>query len=129
MIYENNTAPYGSDIGSYPIKYYLNGSSDLSLTEVASSQKLPYPLLISILDFDDQVIQTDSVSVIEIKPANSKQSVLGQTFNLVKSGVAKFDNLVLTSPPGSAQKYIISSKVVNEKLIRKVFGDQFYSSV
>ena len=35
--FQNNTANYGEDIGSFGLKYLLNGARELSLDNVASS--------------------------------------------------------------------------------------------
>ena len=52
LIFEQNSAKYGADRGSFGLKYLLNGTSDLSLSNVASSQIYDKPFSISIVDFD-----------------------------------------------------------------------------
>ena len=68
LSFGNNLAGYGLDVGSFGIKYLLNGISDFKIMDVASSQTYRYTFTISIVDFDNHVMIFDSESLIEIKP-------------------------------------------------------------
>lgn len=53
-MFENNTAPYGDSIGSYPITVFINDtfSNTITLDNAASGQIYPYPFTASIVDYD-----------------------------------------------------------------------------
>ena len=53
--YTNNTAPYGPNIASYPVKVTINGtvSNKIHLVNIPSGQAYPYPTTFSLVDFDD----------------------------------------------------------------------------
>ena len=65
--FANNTAVYGPDIASYPIRYVINDFEDFFLKDIASSQTTMERFKVSIADYDNQIILIDQDTVIEIK--------------------------------------------------------------
>ena len=59
-IFESNNAPYGKDIASYGAS--ISGPEERLLQDIASSQIISTPLEISLLDMDQNLINTDNSS-------------------------------------------------------------------
>ena len=71
--FTNNTAKYGPDIGSIPIKIFINDSisNEVILENIPSGQIVPFEMTISLKDWDDQIMNLDNESTIEIFPYDS----------------------------------------------------------
>ena len=78
VTFTNNTAQYGSNIASYPIKAMINStlSNKVVLDNAASGQIYRSPFNVSLLDYDDQVLNLDSSSVVSIIPLDLKTTSL-----------------------------------------------------
>ena len=102
-MFENNTAQYGSNIASYPIKIVLvdNQSDGIILSDVASGQVYSPALRFKLVDHDDQIITIDNASTIKIRSIGENMSVSGFAQSVVNQGEASFDQLVFQAKPGS----------------------------
>jgi hypothetical protein len=62
ITFENNTAPYGSNIASFPYKIVVNETKSINVTfnSVASGQIYPFEFELSLFDTDDQVMNLDN---------------------------------------------------------------------
>ena len=119
-IYSNNSAQYGDNIASYPIKIKLNNiDSDLiKLENVVSGQAYPTSLEFELVDHDGQVILTNNISTIKINSVTNNTSLDGTLVVAVQKGVAIFNELILIAKPGSKNvEFQISSDAVDDAII------------
>jgi len=68
-----------------------------------SGQKYPYPFSVELVDFDGQIVKSDSVSTIEFLGGveNLDAKSLFESVMKVEEGVANFENIGFASKPGS----------------------------
>eukprot|EP00347_Sterkiella_histriomuscorum_P023866 403333113 len=77
--FQNNSATYGNDIASYPIKlkYLLNDQLDIDA--LVSGKTVQEDIKVGIYDLDDQLIVTDNESEASLLSDDILLSVSGQT--------------------------------------------------
>ena len=74
---------------------------DIVLEDLVSGQKYPYSFTIELVDYDDQVLITDSSSTIEIYGDGVESKTVMQSVSTVSKGVATFNNIGFAATPGS----------------------------
>ena len=97
-----------------------------------SGQKYPYPFTVQLVDFDNQIVKSDSASTIEFLAwvENLEAKALLESVIKVEEGEAKFENIGFASEPGSKGiKFGIRSLAVDPSLIKTAFGEAFYWTV
>ena len=115
--FENNSALYGNNIASYPIKIVLKNSSsdDIILNDVASGQTYSPELEFKLVDHDDQTISTDNSSIIKVSSIQNDTSIDGTLRAVTSQGVATFDELIFNSKPGTVNvSFEIDSAAVDK---------------
>jgi hypothetical protein len=126
LIFTNNTAQYGQNIASYPLKIKLqNSDSDTTeLNKIGSGIKLNETLAFELVDFDNQVMVLDSENSISIfANQGNKASVGGTNTVLLNNGSAHFDSLIFIAEPGSSDiEYYTTSKAIDANVIQEAFG-------
>lgn len=127
-IFLNNTALYGPDIASYPIKVkFVNNDSDkMELINVGSGIQADQIFSMGLYDHDNQIMNLDSSSQINIKLIDSVNSDLkGTIISSVDSGAAKFEEIIFIAPPGTQKvNYSVSSVSIDKtKLLRQYKGN------
>jgi hypothetical protein len=126
LIFSNNTAQYGQNIASYPVKIKLqNSDSDtIELNNIGSGIKLNETLTFELLDYDNQVMVLDNENSISIFASQGNNASVGGTNTvLLTTGVALFDSLIFISEPGSNDiDYYATSKAIDADTIQKAFG-------
>lgn len=70
ITYDNNSAPYGSNIASYAVGF-ISTYSEIDLMNLASGQSYNGSISISIIDYDNQILNMDSSSVISLSFLNN----------------------------------------------------------
>lgn len=102
-IFENNSAIYGPDIASYPIKIKMINisSDDIMFDELVSGQTISPSIELCLVDHDEQIVLNDYSSKITISKINSNTTVSGTNEVVVKGGVATFSDLTLIAKPTS----------------------------
>jgi predicted outer membrane repeat protein len=122
--FENNSAAYGPDLASYPVKIQMLDHSESVISNVGSNTVYEETLNFALLDYDNQTMVLNNVNQIIINPVNSSQaSVVGTNAVLLKNGVASFTNLVAIAQPGSQNiKFQASSKAINNAKINQIYG-------
>ena len=100
--YSNNSANYGANIASYPVKIVEVSSLNTSIifTDIPSGIKMSSILQLALQDLDGQTIPEDLYQ-IKISSANANASVSGYDSSRTIQGIATFTNLVLISKPGA----------------------------
>jgi hypothetical protein len=127
ITFTNNSASYGNEIASYPvrIKEISSDSNKIFLDHVGPSIKLKAPLILRLVDYDDQTMVLDSSSQILIQPANrSISSLSGFNSESLHQGVAVFENITFLAKPGSQNTtFFALSKAIEVNKIKKAFKD------
>lgn len=127
-ILENNYAPYGSAIASFPIRLALVDSSNsllpyltndtiplvLMLTEVASGQIYSGRIRMALVDQYDQIVTADSSSYAQIQHCGSNLTELGGRVQVdAKKGIFEFSNISFIGQPTETFDFYIVSDGVN----------------
>ena len=129
-IFINNTAQYGHNIASYPVRIANidNMSESISLSNVGSgiylhdsppSSNKPY-LKLALVDYDDQIMVLSNSTKISIVNFDNSSSVIGTSEMVTTQGVAQFDNIGFISTPGLTNVMFESSSedIDNHKVSR-----------
>lgn len=71
VTFKNNTAPYGPNIASYPVKVIRTdiNSTAFTLDNVASGQTYTQSIELSLVDFDNQIASDTSSGIVSISPS------------------------------------------------------------
>ena len=118
--FSNNSAQYGHNIASYPIKIKLKDTStdQIILQNVVSGSVYSPALEFELVDHDEQAILTDSVSTLLIRSINANTSIGGTNVVAVNQGAASFDDLIFISKPGSNNvNFEVSSKAIDKDIV------------
>eukprot|EP00347_Sterkiella_histriomuscorum_P020742 403336646 len=113
---ENNYAPYGNEIASYPtdfrVMYY---DQDI---EIASGQEYQGIIIVEMLDDNQQRVTLNSTMIVQITALKSEDSVLGKSFAMIQNGIAKLQNFTFIANPGSSEQHfkIFSSSINAQKI-------------
>ena len=102
MIYRNNKAVYGHDIASYPVRIVKSDMVDESmiLRNVASGIAYHETIRMSLIDYDNQIMNLVSNSQIKIVPVTTDAKVQGVDYSVLINGESKFENLQFVYGPG-----------------------------
>jgi predicted outer membrane repeat protein len=119
-LYEDNIAPYGSNIGSYAVKIKLvNSTSDeLIQNNIGSGVKITDQIYLVLVDHYDNQMILDNTSQIRIRTSESHQSIDGTNIRRVTNGIAMFDDLTFTANPGAkGSEFLVSSAAINSEIV------------
>jgi len=137
-LFTSNSAPYGSNWASYPVKLAVFVSSTTStetsrllseesnrilstttttytegtLADFVSGQQIDPPILIGLVDIDDQLVanwDSSTITMTFTDTTNLKASTT-TTFES-ENGLFTFDPLILSFPPGSSTEVTLQSSV------------------
>ena len=125
VTFSDNTAPYGPDIASYPVKMVINGtnSTSMTLTDVSSGETYEGAISYSFVDFDDQVTTDEMTGSVMITPISQNTSVLDGTVKPVVDGVATFDSLRFIGPSGEEEvEFRVTTNSIDADKMMKQFG-------
>jgi predicted outer membrane repeat protein len=119
--YANNSAIYGPDIAAYPYKIVRNSTLD---AKYVSGQTIKTPIVFNLVDGYDEVILTDSSSILTISAVDqTKARVIGNTDVTVTEGVATFNDITFITTPGSVNiQYQITSSNINFDRLLTAYG-------
>ena len=143
LTYTNNSAQYGSNIGSYAVKITKkeNPSNYMTINNLGSGIAYENTLEFAVRDYDNQIMNLNNENQIFITSLNQNEAQvsgfnsgkiiyhLSKFSNFIiaalKNGISTFDNLIVTSEPGSKRIMIsASSKAISNTKISEVFGSQ-----
>ena len=90
IYFQNNLAPYGNNIASYPIRVVVQGSSNyqITLSELVSGQLIPDKLVLKLVDFDNQTTTNSIKGSIIIGSTTSNTKVLGRNSESIGNLIA-----------------------------------------
>lgn len=122
-LFKNNSALYGNDIASYPIRLMVQTfnktdskenrslspfTTDMvTLQNIVSGVEIPYGLKITILDFYDKIVNLDGGLVeIDFYEGSSNESkkdliITGENPQIVYKGISVIENLKMNHHPNS----------------------------
>ena len=131
--YHNNTAQYGSNIASYPIRIKLKGSDQnitrIALDNVVSGQIHSPSFQFDLVDHDDQIVSTDSSSTIKINKIHNNTLVEGVKVVAVSQGSASFDEVIFSAKPGSNNvKFEITSTAIDNDILELQYNGAVYEN-
>ena len=126
----NNTAQYGHNIASYPVRIanvdsmnesisLRNVGSGINLHNSPPSSNTSY-LKLGLVDYDDQIMVISNSSKISITNIDNSSSVIGTSEMVTTQGVAQFDNIGFVNMPGSTNVMFNASSedIDNHKVSR-----------
>jgi len=101
--FENNSAQYGHDIASYPVKIVKSETSTnkIVLDEVVSGLEYETILEFRLVDYDEQLLILEDSSTVKITSNSLGASVKGTDFAKLNNGTSTFDNLIFKSEAGA----------------------------
>ena len=124
-LYQNNSALYGVNIASYPVKIKLVNSTqdEVHLNNVGSGITYPQTLNLGLYDYDDQIMVLDSTEQISISPVDQQTSdASGVNVGLLNQGSTSFGSIAFISSPGSVNvEFRATSKAIDDDKIHNVF--------
>lgn len=122
---QENSAPYGPDLASYPFKLIFSqtGTSTLNIDNIGSSINLEKPIDIIVVDSNSQPmnqLNTGSVKIVTDlglffdQNLATNHSVQGIDSAKITNGTARFDDIAFISEPGQqGVKYYFYSSVID----------------
>ena len=102
LAFDANSAPYGFNIASYPVKIVEDSTQSTSIAyeDLPSGIKISSALKLLLLDYDNQTV-SDNTSLIKINAITQGASTSGFNLAKVNNGVSEFDNLIFIYSPGA----------------------------
>jgi len=127
ILFVNNTAKYGKNIASYPIKIkHGNATSTRIVVNDIVSGQASVNFEFSLLDYDDQVMTLDSVSKIVLNPINASASIRGKSLENMEQGALVFNNAIFVSKPGSSNvEYSVISDAIDMSIAKAIYGTDY----
>ena len=116
--FTSNDAAYGPNIASYPVRVVNDESINerIELTNIVSGIKYSKILKLSIVDYDNQVMNLVNTSQIKITPITQGALLKGIDSSIFNMGRTEFDNLQFEYHPGATNvEYVASSDLIDSK--------------
>ena len=123
--FKNNSALYGTNIASYPIKIKITNSSDdqITFSNIGSNIQENITFGCALYDYDDQINTLDSTSNIYFKIITNNTQVIGTSTTNLVSGVGSFNNIIFVGEPGSTNvRFGLDSKSIDLNVAKREFG-------
>ncbi|CAI2370232.1 unnamed protein product [Moneuplotes crassus] len=128
----NNSAQYGPDLASYPVKIRLKNdlNSNIELSGIGSGVAISSPLEIALLDYDNQEMNLNNEDQIGIfTQIGSSASVEGINSFPFKSGIANIEGIIFVSQPGSKNvTFNAHTSAIDSKKVSTAFPNKDFSS-
>lgn len=101
-LFLSNSAKYGPNLASYPIRITscISPFQNITLSSVGSGIPYPDQLTLWLLDHQSQVLSLMNKSQIKITSVSSEAYVLGVNSAQITEGKATFENLIFEYKPG-----------------------------
>ena len=119
--FTNNTASYGSNIASYPVRVVMDGMMDqnIELNNVASGLVYSETVKLLLVDFDNQEMNLVNDNQIKISPITNGARLLGTDSASLRMGKAEFDNnLQFAYIPGQENvQYRLSCSLIDSNKV------------
>ena len=127
LVYKSNNALYGPKIGSYAIKVDIKNTTITSINlNNAVSGQIAQTYVLSVVDYDDQAMNIDPNLKVTIKVVTPGASIFGRNIYFADAGVAKMNETILISTPGSINiVYSISPNTIDLDKAKAVYGGNY----
>ena len=125
LIFQNNSAPYGNDIASYPVRIVAQEDDDIqiSLSGIASGQIMINSLVLNVIDFDNQTVTNLIKGNIVVSTIDQNTKASGRNSESIVNGVSTFSGLVLSAKPGSNNvQFSVNTAIIDISVISRQFG-------
>jgi len=102
VTFSGNSAKYGDDIASFPIKLAFTSHLLSNLTGIPSGQPAAINISVALFDHYGQIVTTDNYSPADLFPVfNQNTTVAGVTRVLSNQGLFMFSSYEITYAPGA----------------------------
>ena len=127
LVFKSNIALYGPNIGSYAVKVDIQ---NITITAIninnAVSGQIAQTYVLSVVDYDDQVMNIDPNLKVTIKAVTPGASIFGRNIYFADAGVAKMNETILISTPGSTNiVFSIVPNTIDLDKARAVYGSNY----
>jgi hypothetical protein len=127
-VMQNNSAPYGADISSFPIRlspyntlsglsdYLLNGSVPLAgtLQNVGSGHISAEVLQYALVDHYGNIASADSASSAQLLTSTANMTISGNTQAVASSGIFTFSMLTFKAEPSTQQAFQVTTTAISQ---------------
>ena len=124
-IFNNNSAQYGTDIGSYPVRIVQTGTTNniISINNVASGLVYNETLQFTLVDYDNQVMNLENENTLKITAISENASISGTDYTKLAGGVGSFSSLTFVAKAGMDNvQYQVTSKAIDSSKVRVIAG-------
>jgi len=123
----NNTALYGPNIASYATKitFKQDPTKEMKITNLGSGIVYEQEIELTLRDADDQIMVLDNSNQIILTSVvnSSLATVKGFNSAILKNGIAKFNNFIVVSEPGTQNIFVsATSKAINKNKLSILTG-------
>ncbi|CAI2371546.1 unnamed protein product [Moneuplotes crassus] len=131
-VFENNSAQYGPDLASYPIKVRIKDqpNTKVKFSDIGSGISISTPIVLALLDYDGQIVNLnneDQVSVLS--PSGSNSSILGVSSVTLEAGIATIDGIIFVDEPGIQNStFLLSTDAIDRVKVSTVFPSENFSN-
>ena len=131
-VFTNNSAQYGNDLASYPIKVRIKDqpTSFIKLTNIGSGVSIPSPIEFALLDYDNQVVNLNNEDQIGIFALSGSNSTVGgvNSFNF-RSGIATVEGIIFANQPGARNvMFDTNTDAIDKSKVATAFPGQDFNS-
>ena len=122
-LYNNNTALYGPNIASYPVRIVFDNSINdpMRLSDAVSGAVYSSKFNLTIVDYDNQVMNLLNNGQVKIVAVTNNATVKGIDSSKLINGVAEFDNIQFVYKPGySNTTFLAISNLIDANKVRYV---------
>ena len=128
--FNDNFAPYGPNLASYPSRIGLVGSKqndEIVLSDVGSGIRIPQTIKLALFDINDQIMNLDNSSLISIIPRNtSKVSLKGANVISMTKGIAEFDNMAaIIDLDYRVANFSLNWQIIDKNKVKNVLGSDY----
>jgi hypothetical protein len=116
-IHHLNTAKYGENIASYPIRIALkdNPFKNITFSDISSGQEYNGSIELALFDFDNQITSLINTGNIKILPQTKNAKIRGTVSSKIVNGVSFFTKIIFELKPGAVfVKYFASTNAIDQ---------------
>jgi hypothetical protein len=125
-LFEDNSAAYGPNIGSYPVKIIevLSRNTSIKIDEVPSGLLYGQKLIVNVVDFDGQIVNNENSKTVKLSPITFGAFVGGTDYAKITNGTADFDNLIFRYMIGTpGVMYSLTSSAIDHQIVNRILNE------
>jgi hypothetical protein len=123
--FQGNTALYGPNVGSYPVKiaHSISRNTTIKLEEVTSGLTYESSFTVNLIDYDGQTVNIENSTTVKINPITPGAYLSGTDFAKVIDGKAIFNSITFNYIAGASNVfYSLSSSAINQQIVTRVLN-------